>query len=149
MARFEQRVKIDAPIDRVWEIIISPATWPQWFPDVDSINGLEAVQTGASFTWRNDNTTGEGSIVAVDESRGLVKVVTSVGDKQTSHIFDLDRSGGLFGLGGDDTRLTYQREYDVGHGFLGEFVAGGNPIDLMKVKHTLEKVKNLAEGGAH
>jgi len=146
MARFEQRVKIDAPIEKVWEIIVSPATWEQWFPDVDSITGLAAVQAGATFQWRNGDESGSGSIVAVDENRGLIKVVTSEGDKQTSHIFDLDRSGGLFGLGGDDTRLTYEREYDTPGGFLGEFVAGGNPVDLLKVKHTLEKVKNLAEG---
>jgi uncharacterized protein YndB with AHSA1/START domain len=146
VARFEQRVKIDAPIDKVWGIISNPATWVQWFPDVDSVSGLAAVQAGSSFQWRNGDESGSGSIETVDENRGLIKVVTTEGDKQISHIFDLDRSGGLFGLGGDDTRLTYQREYDVGHGFLGEFVAGGNPVDLLKVKHTLEKVKDLAEG---
>lgn len=145
MARFEQRTNIDAPVDKVWAILINPASWEQWFPDVDRITGLAAVQAGATFQWQNGNDSGSGSIAAVDEGRGLIKVITSEGDKQTSHIFDLDRSGGLFGLGGNDTRLTYQREYDAAGGFLGEFVAGGNPADLLKVKHTLQKVKQLAE----
>jgi uncharacterized protein YndB with AHSA1/START domain len=146
MARFEQRMTIDAPMDKVWEIVMNPATWSQWFPDVDQVTGLAAVQAGATFQWQHGNDTGSGSIVAVDEGRGLIKVVTSAGGSQTSHIFDLDRSGGFLGLGGNDTRLTYQREYDTPGGFLGDFVAGGNPADLLKVKHTLEKVKRLAEG---
>jgi len=146
MARFEQRMEIDAPVEKVWGILTNSATWDQWFPDVDRVTGLSTIQDGATFQWQSGNDSGSGSIAAVDENRGLIKVVTSEGGKQITHIFDLDRSGGLFGLGGGDTRLTYHREYDTAGGFLGEFVAGGNPADLLKVKHTLEKVKRLAEG---
>jgi uncharacterized protein YndB with AHSA1/START domain len=146
MARFEQRINIDAPVEKVWGILINPATWEQWFPDVDRVAGLNAVQAGASFQWHSGNDSGSGSIETVDEDRGLIKVTTSADGKPTIHIFDLDRSGGFFGLGGGDTRLTYHREYDMPGGFIGEFVAGGNPADLLKVKHTLEKVKRLAEG---
>src|SRR5512144_2822241 len=100
MARFEQRVNIDAPVDKVWGILMNPGSWEQWFPDVDRVTGLTAVQAGATFQWQSGNDSGSGSIVAVDEGRGLIKVITSAGDNQTSHISDLDRAGGLFGLGG-------------------------------------------------
>ena len=48
MARFEQRTEIDAPVDKVWGIITNPATWEQWFPDVDGITGLATIQDGAT-----------------------------------------------------------------------------------------------------
>ena len=146
MAKFEQHTTIDAPVDQVWGIVMNPATWEQWFPDVDHVTGLSAVEAGATFQWQHGDTTGSGSIVAVDDSRGLIKVVTGEGGNQVTHVFDLDRAGGFLGMGGNDTRLTYQREYDAPGGILGDFVAGGNPADLLKVKHTLEKVKHLAEG---
>jgi carbon monoxide dehydrogenase subunit G len=146
MARFEQRITIDAPVDKVWELLMNPATWEQWFPDVDRITGLGAIAAGTAFQWQHGDKSGSGSIEAVDSDRGLIKVLVGDGERQTSHIFDLDRAGGLFGLGGNDTRLTYQMEYDAPGGFLGEFVSGGNPAESLKVKHTIEKVKRLAEG---
>jgi uncharacterized protein YndB with AHSA1/START domain len=146
MAKFEQHVTIDAPMDRVWAMMANPATWSQWFPDVDSINGLNAVEEGSTFQWQHGNKTGSASIVQVDHDRGLIKVVTTEDGKQTTHIFDLDKAGGFFGMGGNDTRLTYHREYDAAGGFLGEFVAGGNPKDMLDVKHSVEKIKNLAQG---
>jgi len=146
MATFERHVKIDAPMDRVWAMMTNPATWEQWFPSVDRITGLAAVEQGATFQWQDGNDTGAASIVEVDHDRGLIKVVTSEDGKQTTHTFDLDRAGGFFGLGGDDTRLTYRREYDAAGGFLGEFVVGGNPADSLQVKQVVEKIKNLAQG---
>jgi uncharacterized protein YndB with AHSA1/START domain len=145
MATFDQHTKIDVPVDKVWTILTNPATWEQWFPDVDRVTDLAAVVADATFQWQHGSETGSGTIVAVDHDRGLLKVVISRGGHQITHTFDLDRAGGLFGLGGNNTRLTYQMEYHAPGGFVGEFISGGNPADSLKVKHTLEKVKNLAE----
>ena len=30
MVKFEQNVKISAPVDTVWEILKNPSTWPLW-----------------------------------------------------------------------------------------------------------------------
>ena len=65
MAKFEQHVTIDAPVDKVWEILTNPATWGQWFPDSDSISGLDAVAAGATFQWRRGDDTGSGAIVEI------------------------------------------------------------------------------------
>jgi carbon monoxide dehydrogenase subunit G len=146
MPTFNQHTKINAPVDKVWAILTNPATWGQWFPDVDQVISLGAVTADTTFQWQHGNETGSGTIVAVDNDRGLLRVVISHADQLVTHTFDLDRAGGLFGLGGDDTRLDYKREYDAPGGFLGEFISGGNPADALAVKQTLEKVRHLAEG---
>jgi uncharacterized protein YndB with AHSA1/START domain len=145
MARFEQQVTIDAPIDQVWAMMTNPQTWAAWFPDVDSISGLEAVQEQASFTWQQGEVNGTATITEVDPNRGLISVTTVKGDDNTNHTFDLDRTGGLFGLGANDTKLMYRREYKADGGFLGEFIAGGNVADALDVKQTLAKIKRLAQ----
>jgi uncharacterized protein YndB with AHSA1/START domain len=146
MATFEQHTKIDAPVDKVWAILTNPSTWGQWFPGADKVTGLETVAADTTFQWHQGDETGSGTIVEVDNDRGLIKVVTSHEGDQVTHTFDLDRAGGFFGLGGNDTRLEYKREYDAPGGFIGEFISGGNPADALKVKQTLEKVRRLAEG---
>jgi hypothetical protein len=37
-------------------------------------------------------------------------------------------------------------EYDPPGGFVTDFVVGGNPKDMMKVKGVVEAIKKLAEG---
>jgi uncharacterized protein YndB with AHSA1/START domain len=145
MARFEQQVTIDAPIDQVWAMMTNPQTWASWFPDVESITGLEAVDSQATFAWQDGTESGTGTITEVDTQRGLISVVTTKGDDSTTHTFDLDRTGGLFGIGANDTKLTYRREYKADGGFLGEFMAGGNVADALDVKNTLNKIKRLAQ----
>jgi uncharacterized protein YndB with AHSA1/START domain len=147
MVKFEQHTQIDAAVEAVWSVLADPRTWPTWFPDVDRIANLGAVEAGSSFEWHEGNDTGAGSIVRVDKQRQL-RVVTSGKGPAVTHTFDLGHAGGVLGVGGNDTRLEYIREYDPPGGFIMDIVAGGNPVDLLKVKGTLEKVKALAEGKA-
>src|SRR5918995_1855794 len=97
----QEHTKINAPVGKGWAIFNNPATWEQGFPDVDQVMSLDAVVADTTFQWRHGNETGSGTIVAVDNDRGLLKVVTSHDDQQVTHTFDLDRAGGLFGFGGD------------------------------------------------
>lgn len=146
MAVFERSITVDAPPDRVWALMTNPASWGQWFPELDAVSGLESVREGAVFTWRDGEKTGGGTVAEVNPDRGLLTVVITEDGRQTTHSFDLDRTGGLFGIGGNDTRVKYRRSYDAPGGFLGEFIAGGNPADALDVKRTLEKIERLAEG---
>lgn len=146
MPRFEQDIRIDAPMDQVWSTLKNPGSWGLWFPNADHVSGLGQVAAGTTFTFRQGNDEASGSIVEVDENRGLIKVVTSDDGKQITHTFDLDRAGGLFGMGGNDTRVVYVREFDAPGGFLGEFVSGGNPMDILAVKRVLERLKQAIEG---
>lgn len=84
-------------------------------------------------------------MLEADQSKMILKLETRLGDDQRTHSFDIDRSGGFFGLGANDARLRYTLEYDPPGGMLGDFVAGGNPADTLRVKHTLNKLKELAE----
>jgi uncharacterized protein YndB with AHSA1/START domain len=143
--KFDQHIDIDAPADKVWAIITNTETWSQWFPDVEQVTGAGQATAGATFQWRNGEEAGSGTITSVDPDSSRIQVVTQ-GGSEVTHTFDIDRSGGFLGLGGNDSRLRYTMEYDPPGGFLSDFVAGGNPRDLLKVKHTLQKVKGLAEG---
>lgn len=144
MATFERSIKIDAPMEKVWSMLTNAQTWESWFPDVERITNLSGVSEGATFDWQEGAKSGRGTITQVDTNRGLIKVVLSDGNRDVSHTFDLDQAGGFFGIGGDDTSVKYRREYDAAGGFLGEFVAGGNPADSLDVKRTLDKIKQLA-----
>lgn len=145
--KFEQHTDIDVPADKVWAIISDPSTWPLWFPDIQGTITIGSLDAGASFQWQNGDEVGNGSVVSVDTAANRLTVITEQGDTPVTHIFDIDRSGGFLGLGGNDVRLKYTMEYDPPGGFISDFIVGGNPKDLLKVKHTLEKVKGLAEGG--
>jgi uncharacterized protein YndB with AHSA1/START domain len=144
--KFEQHIKIDAPNDVVWSVLTDPNKWPLWFPAMEQVTGFTGVKSGATFQFKHDDTVGTGAISNVDEAAGKILVVTQDGGHEVTHLFDIDRSG-FFGMG-SDSKLTYVMEYDPPGGFLGDFVAGSNPADLLKVKHTLEKVRDLAEGQA-
>ena len=46
----------------------------------------------------------------------------------------------LIGMGGAGTHLVYSLEYQTAGGMLGAFIAGGNPVDMMKAKKTAEAI---------
>lgn len=43
---------ISAPLERVWNIQIDVAAWPQWQPDVDSVTVDGPLAVGRSFRWQ-------------------------------------------------------------------------------------------------
>ena len=145
---FDQHIEIDAPVETVWSILTDPNKWPLWFADMERVLNFTAVKTGSTFQWQKGDDTGDGSIVHVDTDKYRIRVVTQMGSDQVTHTFDVDRAGGLLGIGGNDAGLKYTMEYDPPGGFISDFVASGNPRDALRVKHTLEKVKELAEGQA-
>ena len=147
MTKFEQHVDINAPVETVWSVLANPNQWPLWFPGIEGVTNLTGVDTGATFQWQSGGETNVGSITRVDPNQRL-EVTTQHGTHQATHIFQLAHHGGLFGMGGSGTRLDYTFEYQVPGGIIGDFIVGGNPIDTLKVKHTLDKVKQLAESAA-
>ncbi len=144
--KFEQRIDIKAPADVVWSIVTDPNKWPLWFPDIERVQNVSAVKSGGTFEWQKGKNTGSGAIVYVDAGSNRMRVVTRMGSSQVTHSFDVDRSGGVLGIGSNASRFQYTMEYDPPGGVIGKFVASGNPLDMLKVKQTLEKLKSLAEG---
>lgn len=147
MAHFEQHIDVDAPIETVWSILITPQQWPFWFPDMEGVNNLSAVETGGTFEWKVGDSVNAGTIVRVEPNQ-LLEVKVQHNGHVTSHNFTISRHGGIFGFGGHDTRIEYAMSFHASGGFIGEFIAGGNPFDMIKVRSTLAKIKELAEGQA-
>jgi hypothetical protein len=154
--RFAQSVAIDAAPDVVWSLLIDRSKWPLWFPGVGNTVLAGPAQSGTTFDYqendvgKSDDETldvgGTGEITLVDERAMKLQVVTTTGGRQVTHRFDIDRSGGFLGIGANDSKLEYEMEYDPPGGFISDFVASGNPADMLKVKRTLDRFKALAEG---
>ncbi len=143
--KFSQHIDIDAPPDLVWALVTDPQKWPLWFEGMEQLSGIDTPSKGAGFNWRKGNANGTGMVVNFDEPRLIIGFATREGDAERTHSFDIDRSGGFLGIGGNDARLRYTLEYDPPGGMLGDFIAGGNPADMLHVKNTLHKIRDLAE----
>jgi uncharacterized protein YndB with AHSA1/START domain len=144
--KFYQHIDINASADTVWRILTNLNGWPMWFPDLEQVTNVVAVESGGTFQWHSVGGTGSGSIVSVEPAADRLKIMTQLDDSQVTHGFEVVRSGGGRAMGGDNTGLRYTMEFDPPDTFLVDFVAGGSTKDLNKVQQTLEKVKGLAEG---
>jgi uncharacterized protein YndB with AHSA1/START domain len=143
--KFEQHVDIDADPNVVWALICDSTKWPLWIEQMEHVEGIAEMAPGAAFQWRHGDESGTGAVLQVEQDRYVLKLATRIGDAERTHTFDIDRSGGFLGIGANDSRVRYTYEYDPPGGMLGDFVASGNPIDSLRVKNTLHKLKELAQ----
>ena len=144
MPKFEREVEIDAPVEKVWEALINPTHWPQWFPGVDSVSNVTSIHEGGSFEYTDEGQTGHGTVVKMVPMKAL-EILTQMGDDKDSHVFELRQSGGFFGMNADECKVEYKLDTLMGGGILGKFVAGGNPKDVLRVKNTTNKLRRLVE----
>jgi uncharacterized protein YndB with AHSA1/START domain len=144
MPKFESKVEIDAPVEKVWEVMTNPEHWPQWFPGFDTVSNLTSISKGGTFAWTDDDRTGKGTIRALEPMKRL-EILTQMGDDQDSHVFELRPSGGFLGLKADECQVEYTLDTLMGGGILGEFIAGGNPKDAMRVKKAMHLLRRLVE----
>lgn len=144
MPKFEREVEIDAPVQKVWDTLIDPAHWPQWFPGIETVSNLTALAVGGTFEWTDEGRTGKGSIVKMEPLKRL-EILTQMGDDKDAHSFVLKPSGGFLGLTDDECKITYVLDTLMGGGILGAFVAGGNPKDALRVKKATHLLRKLVE----
>ncbi len=145
MAKFEREVEIDAPVESVWEVLINPKYWPQWFPGVDNVSNVTTIGMDGSFEWNSEDRKGTGVIMKFTPLKEL-EIVTQVGNDKDGHHFKLKPVGKFLGLGDDECKVEYTMDTLSGGGILGRFVTGGNPKDAMQVKKTVHKLRKLIEG---
>jgi uncharacterized protein YndB with AHSA1/START domain len=144
MPIFEREVEIDAPVEKVWQALINPQYWPQWFPGVDSVSNVTSIREGGQFEWEDKGRTGHATIKKMEPMKRL-EILTQMGDDQDSHVFKLKSSGGFFGLSDDECKIEYSLDTLMGGGILGNFVAGGNPKDVLRVKNAMNLFRKLVE----
>ena len=72
-----------------------------------------------------------------------LEIMTQVGNDKDLHSFDLRSTGGLLGMRGTETKVSYVLDTLMGGGIVGNFVAGGNPADAIRVKKTLDNFRKL------
>ncbi len=144
MPKFERDVEINAPVEKVWQVITDPNHWSQWFPGVEGVSNVTSVSEGGTFDWTSKGQTGHGTIVKMDPMKRL-EILTQLGNDKDSHVFSLQTSGGFFGLHADECKVAYTLDTLMGGGILGNFIAGGNPADLLRVKNTTNLLRKLVE----
>ncbi len=144
MPKFEREVEIDASVEKVWQVITDPNHWPEWFPAVEGVSSVTSVSEGGTFEWTNGEQKGRGRIEKMEPMRRL-EILTQVGDDKDAHVFTLKPSGGFFGLSADECKVEYTLDTLMGGGILGNFIAGGNPKDALRVKKAMHLLRKLVE----
>ena len=144
MPKFEREMEIDAPIETVWKVITDPKYWPQWFPGVESTAKVTAAGDGKTFEWAVEGQKGRVTLVKAEPQKRL-EIMTQVGDDKDSHVLVLRPSGGFLGLSADECKVEYTLDTLMGGGILGNFLAGGNPKDAIRVKKAMHLLRKLVE----
>jgi uncharacterized protein YndB with AHSA1/START domain len=142
MPKFERDVVINAPVEKVWQGLTDPNHWSQWFPGVESVANVTGVAVGATFEWTTAGQTGQGLIEKMEPNR-LLEIHTQLGNDKDSHLFVLSQAGGFLGMGANDCKVAYTLDTLMGGGIFGNFLAGGNPKDMLAVKGTTDRLKKM------
>lgn len=144
MPKFERDVEINAPVEKVWQVITNPEYWPQWFPGIESVAGATSISQGSKIEWTSGGKTGQATVAKMDPMKRL-EILTQLGSDQDQHVFVLQPSGGFFGLNADECKVEYTLDTLMGGGILGDFIAGGNPQDALRVKNATNLLRKLVE----
>jgi len=144
MAKFEREVEIDSVMQKTWEVLINPTFWPEWFPGVDSVEGVAAPVVGSNVKVVIKGEAGVATFVKM-QAPELLEVTTQVGKDKDQHIFKLKSTGGLLGLKADETKVEYKLDTLSGGGMIGRFFTNGNPVDAMKVNKAMIRFRKLVE----
>lgn len=144
MPKFEREIEIDAPLEKVWQVMTDPASWPHWFPGIDSVSNVTSISVGGTFDWLADGKTGHGTIVTMEPMKKF-EVLTQMADDKDSHNFKLHATGGFFGLKNDECKIEYLLDTLAGGGILGNFISGGNPKDAIRVKKAMHNLRKFVE----
>ena len=141
MPKFEREVEIDAPVEKVWQVMTDPQYLTQWFPGVDNV---KSSVPGRSFEWVADGRVGTAVLVSAESMKRL-EITTQLGDDKDLHVFELKPSGGFLGMNADECKVTYTLDTLMGGGILTNFVVGGNPIDTRRVVKAMNRLRKLVE----
>jgi uncharacterized protein YndB with AHSA1/START domain len=142
MPKFVREIVIPAPVETVWKALTDSSNWSKWFPGVDGVSNVTSSEAGGTFEWTADDRTGQGSIVKMQPMSRL-EIATQIGNDKDNHVFVLQPTGGFLGMGANKCKLTYTLDTLMGGGILSNFLAGGNPKDVLRVKNAMDLFKKM------
>jgi uncharacterized protein YndB with AHSA1/START domain len=74
-------VEINAPVQRVWDLLGNPPAWPSFAPGVHDVHLDGPVATDTRFTWSNGRARMKSRFAVVDRDRELTWTGVSSGAK--------------------------------------------------------------------
>ncbi len=87
-------VRIEAPVERVWELLSDVSSWGSWHPDIHDIHLDSAVAEDARFTWANGKARIKSTFAVVEAGRELTWTGVSSGAKAIHrHVLTPDGDG--------------------------------------------------------
>jgi uncharacterized protein YndB with AHSA1/START domain len=92
-------VRIEAPVERVWELLSNPPDWGTFDPDIHDVHLDSGVKPDARFTWRNGKARMKSRFAVVDAEQEITWTGVAYGAK-VIHRHVLEPTGG-----GGATRL--------------------------------------------
>jgi uncharacterized protein YndB with AHSA1/START domain len=74
-------VRIEAPVERVWELLSDPPNWETFDPDIHDVRLNSGVKADARFTWRNGKVRMKSRFAVVDTAREITWTGVASGAK--------------------------------------------------------------------
>jgi uncharacterized protein YndB with AHSA1/START domain len=82
-------VEIDAPVQRVWDLLADPLAWPSFAPEVHDVHLDGPVTADTRFTWVNGRSRMKSRFAVVDPGREITWTGVSSGFKAVHrHLLD-------------------------------------------------------------
>ena len=53
MSSWREQALVEAPVEKVWEVVGDPARFPEWAAEVIEVTGLAEVEEGATYRQRS------------------------------------------------------------------------------------------------
>ena len=72
-------IRIEAPVERVWELLSDVPGWGTWYPDVHDVHLDSGVKADARFTWANGKARIKSTFAVVDAEREITRTGVSSG----------------------------------------------------------------------
>jgi uncharacterized protein YndB with AHSA1/START domain len=74
-------VRIEAPAERVWELLSNPPDWETFDPDIHDVHLDSGVKADARFTWRNGKVRMKSRFAVVEAGREITWTGVAYGAK--------------------------------------------------------------------
>jgi len=82
------QVQIAAPPGKVWELLIDAPNWPRWQKQIESVEAVGPLTTGARFTWRTNGSRIQSQVQLFETERRLAWTGTAFTAKAV-HVWEL------------------------------------------------------------